>query len=113
MKKVYVSHVYGRRHGLSDAECEANAYKAIEYGRRLILKGWNPYIPNLFHFLHKGWQGSPEEDKYFELVSEWIKNCDALLIAKMPDWSDSGVQREIEIANSLGIPIYWKIEDLK
>ena len=110
--KMYVSHTYGRRHGLSDEECESNAYKALEYGRILILKGWNPYIPNLFHFVHKGWRGSPEEDKYFELVSEWIIHCDALFVAEMPKWTNSGVQKEIEIADKLGILVYWRIEDV-
>ena len=111
-KKVYVCSVYGRRHGLSEEECEANTYKAIEVGRKLILKGYIPFIPHLFHFVHKGWAVSVEEPIYFEIVSSWIEYCDILLVASMPQWEGSGVQREIEIAEGLDIPIYYKLEDL-
>lgn len=112
-KKVYIASSYGRRHGLSDKECEANTYKAIEAGRELILKGYIPFIPHLFHFVHSGWEVDIEESIYFEIVSSWIQYCDALLVASMPQWEGSGVLREIELAEELGVPVYYKIEDLE
>lgn len=110
--KIYVAHPYGRRWGLTDEECEENALKSIEWGRKLIKLGWNPFIPNLFHYVHIGWRDTPDEDTYFNLVSEWIEVCDALFVAEIPPWKHSGVVREIEIAGRLGIPVYYKIEDL-
>lgn len=109
--KLYITYPYGRRNGLSEEECKANAMKAIELGRELILKGHNPYIPHLYHFVHKGWEDSPDEDKYFELVSAWIQDCDAVLIGAQT--LTVGMQREIRIAESLGKDIYWDIDEIK
>jgi len=37
--RVYISHPYGRRHGMSDIECEINTWRSIEWGRKLIELG--------------------------------------------------------------------------
>jgi hypothetical protein len=111
--RVYVAHTYGRRHGLSEEEIEKNAWLSICVGRELIKKGHKPFIPNLYHFVHSGWDESPEEDVYFDLVSEWIQFCDCLLVARKPTWEGSGVLREIEIAKKLGIKVYYNIGDIE
>lgn len=110
--KIYICHTYGRRHGLTDEECEANALSSIEFGRQVILKGHNPFIPNLFHWVHKNWKESPDETVYLSLVSDWIQHCNALLVASMPKWDNSGVKREIKIAEALGKKIYWALDEL-
>lgn len=110
--KIYVAHTYGRRHGLSEEECEANTLKAIKVGRKLIKMGHNPFIPNLWHYIHKNWNDTLNEDKWLSLVSEWIANCDVLLVASMPKWDGSGVSSEIHIAQELGIYVCWDIEDI-
>ncbi len=110
--RIYVAHTYGRRWGLTDEECERNAEKSIEWGRRLIKLGHNPYIPNLFHYVHKGWAHSPDEQLYFNLVSEWIQNCNALFVAELPPWENSGVHREIKIAESLDLPVYYSLKEI-
>lgn len=110
--KIYVAHTYGRRHGLTEAECEANALKSIEYGRALIKMGHNPFIPNLWHFVHKNWIDSPHEDHWFMLVSEWLKFCDAILIAEIPPWQNSGVRRELDMALDLGLIIYHSLDEI-
>lgn len=110
--RIYVAHTYGRRHGLSDKECERNAWKSIEVGRLLIMKGHNPFIPNLYHFVHKNWNKTLPDNLWLTLVSEWLHFCDALLVAEMPPWDGSGVQHEIDIANKLKLPIYYSIDDI-
>ncbi len=110
--KVYIAHTYGRRWGLTEEECELNTQKSIEFGRKVMLKGHNPFIPNLFHYVHKGWRDSPQEDVYFRLVSDWIEDCDALLVAEMPPWEGSGVEREVKIAEALGKKIYYNLEEI-
>ena len=110
--KIYVAHTYGRQHSVTDEQCEKNAERSIEWGRRLIKMGHNPFIPNLFHYVHKGWWDSPEEKVYFRLVSEWITDCDALFVAEMPPWEDSGVYKEIKIAKFCDMPVYYSIEDI-
>jgi len=89
--RIYVAHTYGRRHGLSNNLCERNAYRSIEVGRELIKRGHNPFIPNLYHFVHTGWDFSPEEDFWLRLVSDWLRFCDAVLVARKPEWEGSGV----------------------
>ena len=109
---IYVAHTYGRRHGLSDSECEFNAYSSIAWGRKLIMKGHNPFIPNLYHFVHGGWDFSPDEDIWLPLVSHWLRFCDALFVAEMPPWEGSGVQHEIDLAKSLNMPIFYSLEEI-
>lgn len=109
---MYVAHSYGRRRGLSDEECEVNVQKSIEIGRQLILKGWNPFIPNLYHFVHKGWEDTLDEDKWHEIVSTWIRFCDALFVGSTPAGFMSGVMAEIRIAAQLGLPIYYSLGDV-
>lgn len=110
--RIYVAHTYGRRRGLSPAEYEANALKSIEYGRALIKMGHNPFIPNLWHFVHKNWVDSPGENHWFMLVSEWLKFCDAILVAEMPPREGLGVQRELDMALNLGLTIYHSLNEV-
>ncbi len=67
--------------------------------------GHNPFVPNLWHFIHKGWENTKNEHIWLALVSEWVKYCEALLVAEMPPWEGSGVQTEIDIARAYGLPI--------
>ena len=110
--RVYLAHTYGRRHGLSDSQCESNALKSIEWGRKLITKGHNPFIPNLYHFVHNGWDFSPDEDFWLKLVTEWLCYCQAVFVAEMPSWEGSGVQFEIDLARKLGMPVYFSIKEI-
>lgn len=112
MPKVYVSSVYGKRHGLSSEEYTKNTWKAIELGRELILRGFNPFIPHLWHFIAEDMKGCPDEEVWFQLVAEWIEDCDCLLVGEMPLWANSGVEREITIARSLSKPIFYTLESL-
>lgn len=107
--RIYITHPYGRRNGLSDEELELNVLIPISIARELILKGHNPYIPNLFHYVHKGWNDSPNEDRYFHIVSEWIQFCDALLYTKPSD----GCDRELRIAQGLGKKIYRSVDEIE
>ena len=113
MIRVYLAHTYGRRHGLSDEECERNAYKSIEWGRKLIDLGFNPFIPNLYHFVHKNWSATKDEEVWLEMTVEWLRQCDALFVAELPEWEDTGVRREIDVAKEMGIPIYYSLEELR
>ncbi len=110
--KIYVAHTYGRRHGLSDEECEKNTWASVCVGRELIKMGWNPFIPNLYHFVHLNWNESPEEKIYFDIVSSWIGDCKAFLVARMPPWEDTGVRRELNIAKELCLDIYYYLGDV-
>ena len=113
MARIYVAHSYGRRHGLSPKECELNAYKSINYGVKLIEKGHNPFIPNLYHFVWRAMgDNSPPELTWLDMVKEWLRFCDAILIAEMPPYPNSGVAEELRLAEALGLKIYRHIDEV-
>lgn len=111
MARVYLAHTYGRRAGLNEAKCEANVLKTRDFARHLISKGWNPYIPNLMHYVHKGWDNSPDEEEWFKIVSEWIRFCDALFCGHKREDSIR-VAEEVEIALSLNMPVYYDLSEV-
>lgn len=85
---------------------------SLEITRELIKCGHNPFNPLLWHYIHLGWRHSPDEDKYYELVSAWIVNCDAVFVGSIPNWENSGVHREIKMAIAMGKPIFYRLEDI-
>lgn len=111
--KIYVAHNYGRRRGLSLADCERNVEKSIIIGAKLIKMGHNPFIPNLYHYVHKLMgKETLAEEQWHELVSSWLPFCDAILIASKPKDSNSGVRQELEYANLLCLRVYNSIEEI-
>ena len=110
--RIYIAHNYGRRRGASLEELQRNVNNSIKLGLRLIEKGHNPFIPNLFHYVHLMANGSILETKFFELVSEWVGFCDALLVGTPPMGKVSGVRDEIKIAQDKGLEIYYSIDDV-
>jgi len=112
MARVYVAHNYGRRRGVSLETLQRNVDSSIRLGLQLIKKGHNPFIPNLFHYVHLMANGSIPEDKFFELVSEWVGFCDALLVGTPPFGTVSGVRDEMNIAQEKGLIVYHSIDDI-
>ena len=113
--KIYVAHVYGKKWGLSDDELEANVNHAIEVARQLILKGYNPYVPLLLHWISKDWQDGPGEEVFMKLVEDWVESCPLFLLGSSPNhihWDISGEKRELEIAQSLNKAIFYDVDDL-
>ena len=106
--KIYVAGKYGNH--LPSVYRLDNVMKAIETGRQLILKGHNPFIPHLTHFIHEGWDTDIGE-KWYELDLEWLKCCDAIFM--IDNWEDSkGAKLEYQKAIDLEIQIYYRMEDV-
>lgn len=111
--KIYVAHTYGRRHGLSDEECEKNVQKSIHWGIKVLNKGHNPFIPNLYHYVHKQMGDySFDESVWLSLVSSWLVDCEAIFVAEMPKWEGSGVMRELVMAQSLNKKVFYDIDEI-
>lgn len=108
--KVYIASPYGRRQGASEEDCEVNVRIQIQAARLLIDWGYIPFIPNLYHYVHKGWASSPSEDIWTKIVSSWILDCDALLRL---GGESIGADIEEQIARNLGLPIFYGIIGLK
>lgn len=107
--KIYVAHSYGRRRGESLETLQRNVNESIRFGLALIKLGHNPFIPNLYHYVHLMADGSITEDTFIDLMTEWVKQCDAILVASE---LTHGVRIEIGVAKEMGIPIYYSLEEL-
>ncbi len=101
--RVYIAASYGRRAGLTEAECEKNVQTAIQAARILLWLGYRVEVPHLFHYIHKGWNGTLGEDEWLKMCIERIPDCDALV--RLPGKSQ-GADNEVEEAKRLGIPVY-------
>lgn len=99
--KVYVAGPYQK-----PDPCE-NTHNAIVAGDKIAEKGMYPFIPHLYHFWHTM---IPHDYRFWmDLDFEWLKFCDVFL--RLPGKS-SGVDKELKVAEKMGIPIFYSVEEL-
>ncbi len=84
-----------------------NVHRMCIIAGKVRKKGHAPFIPGL-DFLAGVICGDWEEEDYRNTSNEFLPVCEAVLVISM-SW---GVQGEIELAKSLGIPVYYSIDDL-
>ena len=101
MKYIYIAGPY------SNGDPVLNTRKAIEAGDQLREAGYVPFIPHvtlLWHLI------CPHDIEYwYEYDNEWIARCDGLL--RLSGHSN-GADKEVLLAISLGLQIYYTIEEL-
>ena len=100
--KVYVSAPY-------TIGCQAkNVIRVMGVGDELLKLGHIPFLPHLSHF----WDAtSPKPYKvWLDYDLKWLEVCDILLRL---DGDSTGSDIEVAVAERLGIPVYYKIEDIK
>lgn len=107
--RIYIASPYGRRRGNNEAECEANVAVAVNCARELIKRGHNPYVPHLWHWIHKGWFATLNEEEYLNLCKAWVPCCDAVL--RLAGESE-GADAEVALAKELGIPVYYSVDNM-
>ena len=83
-----------------------NTRKAIQIGQELLKSGHTPFVPHLTHLWHLVEPNEYEVWLAYDL--EWLKDCKALI--RFPGES-SGADKEIIAARSLGIPVYYSVDD--
>jgi hypothetical protein len=101
MKKVYIASPY------TLGDVAVNVRVQLETADQLMTLGFAPYVPLLTHFQHLH-RPRPYED-WCRHDDDWIPCCDYLL--RLPGES-KGADREVRLAESLGIPVFYKGEDL-
>jgi hypothetical protein len=88
----------------------SNMRKMILTAEEVRLQGYAVFIPCL-DFLTGLTAGGYEFHDYFDNSFEILKRCDAIFL--VPGWETSkGTAREIELAKSIGIPVFDNINDL-
>ena len=101
MKKVYVAGPY------SKGDVATNVRNAFSAANQLADLGFAPFVPHYTHFWHIIFPRPYEF--WLDLDNQFLPHCDALL--RLPGDS-SGADKEIELAQSLNIPVFYSIEDL-
>ena len=99
--RIYVAGPY------SKPDPTHNVHVAVTLGQLLLDRGYVPFVPHVTHL----WQLiSPNDyETWMDWDFEWLRTCDAVLRLA----GDSpGADREVALANSLGIPVFHKVGDL-
>ncbi len=84
-----------------------NVHRMCVIAGQIRKLGHEPFIPGL-DFLVGVVCGDWVEEDYRGMSDAFLPVCEAVLVISM-SW---GVQGEIELAKSLGIPVYYSIDDL-
>jgi hypothetical protein len=79
-----------------------NINEAIKVAHWLAEHGFVPYVPHLTWYWHKQYPDTPYE-LWLTMCKEFIRRCDALFRI---DGISFGADREVEIAQSIGIPVF-------
>lgn len=82
-----------------------NVNKMVLAGRALIKAGHAPFIPAL-DLVTGIAAGDMEEEDYRRVDIEFMIACDAVVVIS----HSSGVERELGIADAMGIPVYEGLE---
>jgi len=108
--KVYVASGYTDGGKITDGRQKLeNALTSLKVSDDLINLGFAPFTPLLNH-----WQDQiyPQPGKvWLELDFEWLPVCDCVL--RIKNGESDGASQEEELANKLGIPIFYNLGDLK
>lgn len=100
--KVYVAGPYTK------GDVAVNVRNAVQAANELADLGYMPFLPHLTHFWHILF---PRPYEFWcELDNAFLPHCDALL--RLPGES-KGADAEVALAESLGIPVFLSIADLR
>jgi len=100
--KIYIASQY------SIGDHALNTRSSLLVADELLKLGFVPFAPLLSHFWHflspKNW------DTWLEYDIQWMLVCDCVL--RVPGAS-KGADREVDIALTEGIPVFYNIKDLQ
>lgn len=97
---------------LNDMACDyiKNIHNMVVWSESVRKKGFAVFVPGI-DFLQGVVFGDWEYDDYFDNSQPWLAASDAMFVT--PGWEKSiGTKREIELAESLGIPVFYSVDDL-
>ena len=115
MKKIYIAGAYSANNVIDVLK---NIGRGEQYAAEIFRAGYAPFTP--WHdkdFVIKNWTHNFTVKEFYDYSIEWLKVSDGLFIVPnisgLMDWEDSkGTLREIAIADEIGIPIFYSLEDL-
>lgn len=96
--RVYIAGPY------TNGDVVLNLRRAAEAANQVLKAGHAPYCPHLTHFWHYLFPGRC--DQWLALSEEWVKVCEAMIRL---DGVSAGADREMQLAVSLGIPVFRSV----
>ncbi len=106
---IYIASPYGRRIGKKGSTLTNNVKRSIEAGRELILKGHTPFMPLLYHYVHKDWRKTPSEDVWHRICKAFLFHCQGVL--RLEGYS-IGADDEVADAKALGKKVFYSLEEV-
>jgi len=100
-KRVYIAGPY------TLGDTAENVGNAILAANELAEYGFIPFVPHLTHLWH--FLCPHPVEFWYAYDNTWLKLCDCLL--RLPGES-SGSDAEVALAEELGIPVYYSIEEV-
>ena len=107
-QSVFVTGPYSAE---TEEEERANIQKAIDIGRVVFQKGYYPIVPHLLvreYYIH-GDTGLFGYESLMQFTLSIVPKCDILLVYD----HSPGADREWKLAQSIGKPVYYDVEDLQ
>lgn len=99
--RIYIAGPYTK------GDVAINVRNAYEAASRLADLGFAPFVPHATHFWHMLFPRPYEF--WLDLDNQFLPCCAAVL--RLPGES-SGADKEVKRAETLGIPVFMKIEDI-
>jgi len=99
--KIYIAGPY------TNGDTPHNVQRAIEAAEKLFTAGFVPFIPHLNHFWHI--QHPHSYQAWLDYDKEWLPLCDCVL--RLAGLSE-GAEDECALARSLGMPVFYSIDEL-
>ena len=84
-----------------------NTRNAILAAEQVVARGHTPFIPHLTMFWHL--LAPHDLEWWYDYDMVWLRFCNGVL--RLPGDS-KGADREVEYANSIGIPVYLNVDEL-
>jgi len=85
-----------------------NTHKACKIADELVKKGYVPVIPHLSFVWHLI---SPKETQFwYDYTMDLMKLCDAVLRV---EGESMGADREVEMAQKIGMKVYYNIDEIE
>jgi hypothetical protein len=100
---VYVA---GKYTASTEEEMERNIRAAVGAARTLWDMGHVPFVPHLTHYMKDIMPLGRKDWLVMDFV--WLRQCDAVVVISLSD----GAAKEAVAAATLGIPVYWGLEDM-
>jgi hypothetical protein len=108
MIRIYIAGAYSASNVI---DVFGNMRRGIALSYQVLQAGFAPFAP-WFDYPF-GLIGEVGYEKYFAYSMAWLEKSDAILVVP-ENWEQSkGTKAELSRATELGIPIFWKLEDLK